>query len=429
MRKNSIKSIISSKLFQQTGIYTFTSLINSAIPFLLLPILTRYLTTTDYGLVSMFTILVSFSTPFIGLSLPGAIQRVYYDKEEFNIKEYIGNSIYLLLISTFFVSLVFIIFANPISRLTEVPPNMLLYVTIFSFTQFVSRIALTIWRVENMPIKYGLFQNISTLVNALLSILLVVSFNMGWEGRIFGQVYAMIMFGSIALFFLIKGKWISLKYNLKYIKHALLFGLPLIPHAIGTVLINMTDRILITKLIGIDTTGIYAVGHQIGSIINIFAASFNLAFVPWLYMKLKNNKDKDKENIVKLTYIYFVIISIAAIVLSIIAPWFLGFYIGSDFLGSIEFIFWVALGYSFNGMYLMVTNYLFFVQKTSKLALVTITSAIINIPLNYILIKFLGAVGAAISTAIIYFISFIVTWYFASRMYKMPWNLIKIKSV
>ena len=64
-----INRIIKSSLVKNTGIYIITSIINSAIPFLLLPILTRHMTPEDYGMVSMFLLLVSFATPFVGLNV------------------------------------------------------------------------------------------------------------------------------------------------------------------------------------------------------------------------------------------------------------------------------------------------------------------------------------------------------------------------
>lgn len=58
-----IKRLIHSSLFRSAGIYTITQMINSAIPFLLMPVLTRYLTPTDYGIVAMFGVLLSFVAP------------------------------------------------------------------------------------------------------------------------------------------------------------------------------------------------------------------------------------------------------------------------------------------------------------------------------------------------------------------------------
>ncbi|NLE26818.1 MAG: oligosaccharide flippase family protein, partial [Clostridiaceae bacterium] len=98
-----IKRIINSSLFQSAGIYTITSGINAAIPFLLMPILTRYLTPLDYGTVAMFGVLLSFVAPFTGLSINGAIARQYYASNEVDMPRYVSNCLMILLTSTMLV--------------------------------------------------------------------------------------------------------------------------------------------------------------------------------------------------------------------------------------------------------------------------------------------------------------------------------------
>ncbi len=75
-----VKEIIESKLFKGAGIYGISSFINAAIPFLLLPLLTRKLTPADYGVVTMFTTFQGYLIPVIGLNLENAITRTMYKK-------------------------------------------------------------------------------------------------------------------------------------------------------------------------------------------------------------------------------------------------------------------------------------------------------------------------------------------------------------
>jgi O-antigen/teichoic acid export membrane protein len=85
-----IKKFINTSLFRSASVYTLTQAINSAIPFFLMPILTRYLTPTDYGIVAMFGVLLSFVAPFTGLSIHGAIARQYYDRDEIDMLDNCG---------------------------------------------------------------------------------------------------------------------------------------------------------------------------------------------------------------------------------------------------------------------------------------------------------------------------------------------------
>ena len=418
-----LNKLLNNSLLKNTGIYTLTSIINSAIPFFLLPILTRYLTPEDYGIVSMFSLLVTFISPFIGLSINGAIARQYYNQEEVDIWAYVWNCIIILLISSGTIGLMFYIFGDLIAQISSFPIQMIWTIIIYSIGQFICVIVLTLLQVQKKALLYGIFNISMTLLNTLLSILFIVGIGYAWRGRIYGQLVSVLIFAVVAIGMLIKNSWVKFSFNKKYIYNALLFGIPLIPHALSGSIISMTDRIFITNMVGLDATGIYTVGYQVGSIINILAISFNNAYVPWLYERLKADNKKTKVKIVQFTYLYFVGIMIIATLLGLIAPIVLNLFLGKAFNESSVYVVWVAMGYAFNGMYLMVVNYIFYAQRTTLLTTVTIFTAAINIILNYFFIKAFGAIGAAQATAITFFIKFITVWILSAKVQKMPWNL------
>ena len=117
---------------------------------------------------------------------------------------------------------------------------------------------------------------------------------MDWKGRVQGLVITNIIFSSICVYIIIKNNWIRKGLNIICIKQALNFGIPLIPHALGQWAISATDRLLITNLINVESTGIYVVGAQIGMIIGIIQEAFNKAWTPWLFERLKKNEQKQK---------------------------------------------------------------------------------------------------------------------------------------
>ncbi len=424
-----IKRVINSSLFRSAGIYTLTRAINSAIPFLLMPILTRYLTPIDYGIVAMFGVLLSFVAPFTGLSIHGAIERQYYDRDEVDMPRYVSNCLFILLSSTLIVGIIFYLLAEPISRISSFPMQWMWAVIIVSVAQFINQINLTLWQVQVKPIPYGIYQIAQTIVNLGFTLWLVVGLGMNWQGRIQAQVIAFGTFAVFGLYLLYHNGWIRLKVDKDYIKNALNFGVPLIPHALSGTIKTMVDRVMITSMVSVAATGLYSVGFQIGMIIGILEDSFNRAYVPWLFECLKRDQYNDKIMIVKLTYAYFVGIICLALVLGAIAPWFLSFFVGPQFAGSGKFVLWIAVGFAFNGMYKMVVNYIFYVRKTYILAWVTFSTAVVSIIINYFAIKYLGAIGAAYTYALVGFITFLLVWVLSSRVYPMPWNLRKEKKI
>ena len=417
--------VIKSSLFQSAFIYTLTRAINSAIPFFLMPVLTRYLTPVDYGIVAMFGVLLSFVAPFTGLSIHGAIARQYYDRDEVHMPLYVSNCLLILLSSTLIVGVIFYLLAEPISRIASFPMQWMWAVIIVSAAQFINQINLTLWQVQVKPIPYGIYQIAQTIVNLGFTLWFVVGLGMDWQGRIQAQVIAFGAFAIFGLFLLYHNGWIRLKVDKDYIKNALNFGVPLIPHALSGTIKTMVDRVMITSMVSVASTGLYSVGFQIGMIIGILEDSFNRAYVPWLYERLKRDQYNEKIMIVKLTYAYFAVIICLALALGAIAPWFLSFFVGPQFAGSGQFVLWIAVGFAFNGMYKMVVNYIFYMRKTYILAWVTFSTAIVSIVINYFAIKYLGAIGAAYTYALVGFITFLLVWLLSSRVYAMPWDLRK----
>src|SRR5690606_39177721 len=119
-----------------------------------------------------------------------------------------------------------------------------------------------------------------------------------------------------------------------------------------------------------------------GQAMGLFADSFNKVFSPWL-MKSLSNEDIDKLAMVKKTYLSMFLILCVGMLWAVIATYFLPYIVGSEFQESKPIIWIICLGFSLQGLYYLVTNYIFFTKKTKLLAMITFTSGLVNIPLTY----------------------------------------------
>ncbi|MBI4647763.1 MAG: oligosaccharide flippase family protein [Bacteroidia bacterium] len=416
-----MKQIIKSELFKTLSIYTIANFINASIPFFILPFLTKYLPPSDYGLITIFQIFTFITLTIVGLNSTAALNRRYFDKEQYNIPVYITNSIYILIITAIITILLFLFFGGLLNKYTQFPEQWLWAVVVFCFCHNLSEIILTLWRVQFKALHYALFRIARTIFDIGITITVILFFNNTWQGRIEGQIISICLFAAIAAFFLIKEKWISIAYNSEYIKDLLRYGLPLVPHVICGVLLSMNDKIFITNIFGLSVTGLYSTGYQVGAVIALVQNSFNQAWVPWFFEKLKKDDSNIKYQIVKYTYLYNIAMVILVILVTAATPAIFKFFINENYHSAQQFVFWIALGFGFNGMYMMIVNYLFYLGKTITISLTTIIVVVVNIVLNYSFIKYNGIIGAAQATAITYFFNYILVWIVSARYYKMPW--------
>jgi len=416
-----IHKIKDSSLVKNTFIYTLLQLINKGIPFFLLPILTRYLSTDDYGLIASYNTFLGFIAIFVGLSIAGAVNVNYFHLSKEKLKVYIGNTFLLLFISAFIVSIFIFPLKDFIYQYLSLSVEWLYIAVLVAFMQNITGINLILWQSEQRAKPFAIYEIMETITNVSISLFLVIVLNYGWEGRVSATAIAAILFGLFSFIFIFKRGYSTLKYSLHNIKDALNFGIPLIPHRLALWMRAGIDIIFITSIIGVSATGVYSVGYQLGAVIGIVSMAFNNAYSPYLFKKLKMINQKEKNNIVKFTYLYFLGVIILALIISYVFSLLLPYVVAESFQEANQYIVWVALAYSFNGMYLMVVNYIFYVKKTYLLSMVTISTSILHVVLSYTLIQINGAIGAAYASLISFLVTFLLVWRISAKVYPMPW--------
>lgn len=408
-------------LLSSTVIYTLTNALSAGIPFLMLPVLTRILTPDEYGIVAMFSVVVTVLGAFTGLSVHGALGIRYFEQDRFDLPRYVATCLSILLVSTSVVFIVVWLLLPVIEGFTKVPGRWLLAAVLVSGGQFVIQIQLTLWQVSSQPWKFGILRITQTASDAAISLFGILGLGLAWEGRLSGIGIANMIFMCLALFTIRAGGWLKWPADRGYATNALKFGVPLIPHVIGGMLIVMADRFLISNVLDVASTGIYMVAMQIGMVMSLLTDSFNRAFAPWLVESLKKEDATRDSLIVRLTYLYFFIVSALALVIGLTAPFMLNWLVGPQYQTASSVVIYIALGFAFGGMYYMVTNYVFYAGKTPALALITFLSGVFNIGITYYLLKTNGLVGAAQGFMLSQATTFFGTWWLAQKSRPMPW--------
>ncbi len=284
--KKMIQRIRQSILFRNTFIYVLTEVINKAVPFLLLPILTVYLSPSDYGVVATYGAFTAIVAVFVHLGMNGAVTVNFFKLSKDHLKVYIANTLLIVFVA-FFIALAAVqIFHTQLSIKLEIPSIWLLLGATVVIFRYFTALNLGLWQAEQHAKSFGIYKIAQTLLNVSLLLILIVGFDMKWEGQLIGQFVATVLFALISIGFIYRRGYLFFQVQKEYIVDALKFGIPLIPHALSGWLRMGVDRILLTALIGTSATGLYAVGYQFGMIIGVGAMAFNRAYSPYLYKKL-----------------------------------------------------------------------------------------------------------------------------------------------
>jgi len=417
-----------SKFLKNTIIYAGGDIINKAVPFLMLPILTKYLTPSDYGLISSFLAFVAFLSIFIGLSVHGAVNVNFFKLSSEKLRVYIVNAILLLCISTSVVFIVILLFNTSISERLLLDKEWIYIAVLVSLSQFLTTLNLTLWIAEENPKPYAIYQLLQTILITMLSLVLIVGYEFDWRGQVLSFVIGTVSFAMLSLVMMKQRNYFKLEYNRNDMKDLLNFGLPLVPHQLGGWLSTNGDKLLLISMLGATSTGLFAVGYQIGMMMGIVVAAFNKVWSPYLYKKLSSNPSlSDKIKIVKFTYLYFIGIIILIVLFNFFSDIIFKYILDTSFAASKEFVIYILIAYGFSGMYFMIGNYILYEKRTKLLASITFSVAVVQIILSYLFINIYGAIGVAYSSVVSFAITFILVFMASNRVYPMPWRFWKVE--
>ena len=411
------------QIVKNSTIYLGSSILSKMIPFLLLPIMTKYLSPQEYGTLSIYLILITLYSALIGMALHTNISKNFFKISKLELSGYIGNIFYILAFTfTFYLFITYIV-SLYYETIFSIPVHWLLVIPFISLMLMINEMNTTILRNEQRAYMFGIFEISNTLIKLSFTVLFLMVFSYGWYSQVIGTAIGSCIFFVIGILYMHKKGYISMNYNKQKIKSILTISIPLIPHVLGGIVIAMSDRLFIEHMVGMEAVGVYSVSYMFGMVVMLFSDAFVKAWSPWFYKTLSRPTDDKKGKIVKYTYIYIIGIIGLAFIISFIGKLILPYVVDEKFYTASEYIVWISLGYAIFGIYQIFFPYLVHIGKTSFLAISTVSAAILNLLFNYIFIKEFSTIGAAYATILSFLVSAILVFWYQQKNYPMPWSM------
>lgn len=418
---STIIKIKKSRLVNDTFSYTFFNILEKAIPFFVLPIITRLLSKEEVGYYIFYQALISILIPLMTMNFDSSILLNYYklSKEEFRI--YFSNGLIIFLVIYSFLFLVAIALSNPISEWIDFPALWFKFVLLIIFFEFFTVLRKNLWRVKYKIKIFGIFSIMIALLNNGIGLILVFNSDLGWKGMIIGHFIGYLIFAIYSYITFYFEHLVIFQLKKTFIKDLIVVSFPLSLHRIGLWLGDTANKIIINSLLGATATGNYGIGAFFGSVITLIENAFNKAFTPYLFDKLSNiDKSKEKE-IVKISYAVYFFLFIIAFFVFIFGYFGVGIIFGDQYLPTKVFILPLTLAAMFKGFNKLHVNYIFYTKRTFNITQITLTTGILNVILSYFMIQKFGLVGAAYTMLFISFLQYILSFYVGNKMIPMPW--------
>lgn len=414
------------KLSKDSIIYGFSGAIHQLVGLILLPILTRVFSPTDYGVIDIITTFSSITLIFLLLGVNSATQRYYFDADDQSEKEkVVSTAFWFVILYTSFSSAILYSIVSPLSQLLfgNLEHVFLLKWAIIAFP-FT---ALMVFGKDNLrllfkPWKYNIVTITYTLLRVLIVIYLVIIFGRGLIGNFEGAFAASIITALLAVYY--SRSIIKAKFSYSILKKLLKYGIPLAFAGLAYWVINFSDRLILLKLSTLDQVGLYSVGNRISSVLVLVTSAFSLAWSPFIFSV--HNIEETKKVIIK-TYSYLTLLLLTfSLILSLFAKEFLIIITTRDYIGASSVVGILTVGLSFLGISSILATGLTLVKKTRYITISSVLAAALNIALNILLIPKLGMIGAAIATLISYITLCVIYYYYSQKYYPLSFELSKI---
>ena len=420
-----------SSLVKNSMVYVITDGINNAIPFVLLPFISRYLTPADYGIVSNFNVLIQVLSVFVYLASAGIIPVMFFKTDKEDLKAYVSNMLALNTIVSLICLLIIFLFSKPLNDGLGFSLLYQIFAVICVWFTSIAYLNLVLWRCEESPLKFGLFQISQSTINALTTVLLVIVLLLSWQGRVYSMFLSGVIMGIISLYVLYKRGYLVFHISQKHMMKIIIFGLPLIPHALSFWFKSGANKLLLSNMCGLSDNGLYSVAMTWGAVVSICITAFSNSYSPWLFKRLATF-DKDKEGtlfeqikLVKMIWLSLILIFVLVGIVYLISYYLTYVIYPQSYYGSLEYLPMIMIGQAFSGGYILFVCFCHYTLNTKVLGAITFSISILQVLFSYILIKVSGPVGVAYSSALASALTFFFVSFYSMRVYKLPWLYFK----
>ncbi len=382
-------------LAKNTAILTFGKICTQCISFLLLPLYTALLDTSEYG---SFDLLVTYGTlllPLVNWQFDQGLFRFMLECR--GNKEKQSELFSTILAVNTIQSVLYTIVLGTITIINNFSfgPFLIAYVVLHVYTALLMQFVRGIGKSK----IYAMASFISASATVVLNVIMLVIMKAGLSGLFLATLLAQVLTILYLCAAIHPWEYFDIKkiHKSTYVK-VRRYSLPLIPNNLAWWVVNVSDRTIVSYILGVAVNGIYTVANKFSSVFIQFYNIFNLS---WTETVSLHYQDEDRDiflsEVITTMYKLF---SCACFIICACMPFIFPIMINdrySEAYPQIIILMYAMLLRVVVGLY----SCIYVAQKDSKkVAYTSVASAIINILVHLALISKLGLYAASLSTLI-----------------------------
>ena len=390
--------------------------------FLLIPVYTRYLTPTDYGVMSLVSTFGQGLFIFLNLGQSSALFRFYYEDDTPAGRErVIAGSLWIAIIVSLPLALLALVVAKPTSGAllgsTAFASLVVISVLTVACRQLL-RLPFAVMRANDHDTHYATWAVVRTALSAGLAVGMVVGLHMGVLGVILSALLAEAVCCLVLLPRMVRA--LRVGWAGKELRQQLTFGLSLVPGAMAGFTLELSNRFILRHYGNLHDVGLYSLGCRFGEIVSFVVSAIQLS---WPQFVFSNRRSPQAEVLYSYaTTYYFGGMLFLCLALSTLAPEVIALMAAPSFQGAAIVVPLISLAYLCEGLCYVGTIGIMFQRRPLVRSAVIAIAAVATVGVNLMLIPRYGMLGAAWGTLCGFLLQATIQVSVALRYYPIPYQ-------
>ena len=332
--------------------YSIPSFFSKGISIILIPLYTRYLSPSDYGVFDMFIVFMNIINLTVSFEITQGVARFYIIENNKNEKVKIASTAFWFSMFCYTIFVIFcFIFSDYFSYLILGNKNSVLIFQIGIFYIYINGLLQLVqnqFRWQLMSYKYMINSVLHIFSTSIITVFLLYYFNLGIIGLFLGLLIGSFLPLILGLIHLRD----TFKFTFDKIKliKLLRFTVPLVPASISVWMTSYVDRIMIQYFHSLNEVGIFGIGFRISSAIMILMVGFQTALTPLIY---KHYNDKSTPSQIAFLFKFFLLlIFIFCLITTLFLPDILFYLVSPQFIESQKVIIFLIPSIIFSQLYI-----------------------------------------------------------------------------
>ena len=419
------------KVFQNSILYSVSSLMTKAIGFLMLPIYTRLVAAEGYGSITLVTSFVAVASYVAALSLYSAILRFYseYQEDPERLKRFLGTIFtFLPLAGGGFVALALLL-KDPLTRLVfrglSFYPLVLIAICLVFFSMLHTAHT-TVLQAMQQGRRLSLVNVTVCLVQVCLTLVLLKVFSLGAAGVLLSQLTVYTLYALYAYWDLARRGLIRFGISLPLLRQSLSYSVPMLPHNLSGNIADLASKLFLNRAATLSGVGVYGVASQFGMVIDTIQSAGNQAFMPWYFEELKSGPQRDRAAMALVTKTLLILYSLLYMAIGLFSQEAIILFLGAGYHEAWRVIPLIVAAFSVKSIYYFLVNVLMYRPESARrIFLATVTGSLSEILLLSFFVPLLGMYGSALSLLLAKVVTVAIAYAMARKYDELPLPLLE----